>query len=173
MRNIIGVALFVATIMTSPLWGQSFTGNIVGTVKDQTGAVVPGLEVVITHLETNRRVTATTNARGEYVSVHLGVGEYRVEATAQGFKQAVRAGITLALQQTAVVDLTLSVGETADRIEVIGDAPLLETTAAAIGQVVNNRQIRELPLNTRNVYSLIFLTPGVVGSTANDHEGVA
>jgi hypothetical protein len=172
MRNIIGVALFVATIMMSPLWGQSFTGNIVGTVKDQTGAVVPGLEVVITHLETNRRVTATTNARGEYVSVPLGVGEYRVEATARGFKQAVRTGITLALQQNAVVDLTLSVGETADRIEVIGDAPLLETTAAAIGQVVNNRQIRELPLNTRNVYSLIFLTPGVVGGTGNDHSGV-
>ncbi|MFB3826258.1 MAG: TonB-dependent receptor domain-containing protein [Bryobacteraceae bacterium] len=165
--------LAVFVLCAGCAFAQSFTGNIIGTVKDQTGGVVPGVEVVITHLETNRRVTAVTNTRGEYVSVPLGVGQYRVEASARGFKQAVRSGITLALQQTAVVDLTLAVGDTAERIEVIGEAPLLETTEAAIGQVVNNRQIRELPLNTRNVYSLVFLTAGVVGSTGNDHEGMA
>lgn len=173
MRNLLVLGACVAVLWAPQLQGQSFMGTIAGTVRDQTGAVIPGVEVAITHVDTNRRVTATTNARGEYVSIPLNVGEYRVEATAQGFKQAVRRGITLEVQQTAVVDLTLAVGETSERIEVVADAPLLQTNEAAIGQVVNNRQIRELPLNTRNVYSLIFLTPGVVGSTANDHSGVA
>ena len=168
------LALVVIAVMSAfDFYGQSFTGTVIGTVKDQTGAVIPGVEVTITHPETNRRVTATTNTRGEYVSVPLSVGEYRIEAVAKGFKQAIRTGIVLQVQQTAVVDFVLNIGETAERIEVVGNASLLETSAAAVGQVVDNRQIRELPLNTRNVYSLIFLTPGVVGSTGNDHEGVA
>jgi len=158
----------LAVLCAMVLSGQSSTSTIVGTVRDQSGAVMPNVEVNITHLETNRKVAATTNARGEYVSVPLSVGQYRVEAGAQGFKKAIRSGLTLELNQTAVVDLTLAVGETADRVEVVADASQLETTTSTMGQVVNNRQIRELPLNTRNVYSLIFLTPGVVGSTSTD-----
>ena len=172
MQKVIAL-VFLAAASTCQLAAQSFTGTVIGTVKDPTGSVVPGVEVQITHVETNRRVVATTNARGDYASPPLSVGEYRVEAGAAGFKVAVRAGIILQVQQTAVVDLVLALGETTERVEVVANASLLETTAASMGQVVNNRQIRELPLNTRNVYSLVFLTPGVVGSTGNDHESVA
>ncbi|MCX6626877.1 MAG: TonB-dependent receptor [Candidatus Solibacter sp.] len=168
MRDNTAFICVLAAMFAMVLSGQSSTSTIVGTVRDQSGAVIPGVEVIITHLETNRVVRATSNARGEFTSVPLSVGQYRVEATSQGFKKAIRSGVTLELNQTAVIDLSLSVGEAAERIEVVANASQLETTTSTMGQVVNNRQIRELPLNTRNVYSLIFLTPGVVGSTSTD-----
>jgi hypothetical protein len=168
MTRIFLLAVCAAASLTLPAAAQSSSSTIAGTVRDQSGALVPGAEVSITHVETNRQAAATTNLRGEYISVPLSVGQYRVEAMAQGFKKAVRSGLTLELNQTAVVDLVLEVGETAERVEVVADASQLETTTATMGQVVNNRQIRELPLNTRNVYSLVFLTPGVVGSTSTD-----
>jgi hypothetical protein len=168
MRRGIPVATVLTALWASLLCGQSSTSTIVGTVKDQSGAVIPGVEVNTTHLETNRKVVAVSNTRGEYTSVPLSVGQYRVEASSRGFKQAVRSGITLELNQTAVVDLIMTLGDTAETIEVVANASQLETTTSTMGQVVNNRQIRELPLNTPNVYSLIFLTPGVVGSTSTD-----
>ncbi len=150
--------------------GQSFTGTILGTVKDSSGAVVPGVEMTIVHLQTNREIKTTTNDRGEYVSVPLSVGHYRVEAALPGFKRAVRSGITLEVQQAAVVNFTLEIGEVAEKVEVVADAPLLEATTSTLGKVVDNRRILELPLNTRNVYDLVKLTPGIAGRVGNQYD---
>src|SRR5213075_3497654 len=79
---------------------QSFTGSIVGTVKNPNGEVVPGAEITITHLQTNKQVQATANGEGYYVSPPLAVGDYRVEAKMVGFRRAVRSGISLQIQQT-------------------------------------------------------------------------
>jgi hypothetical protein len=172
LRRRLRVAVAASLLFASPAFAQSITGQIVGAVKDSSGGVIPGVEVTITHLQTNRQVTTVTNDRGRYTSVPLDVGEYRVEATLSGFKRAVKTGITIRIQDTAVVDFLLEVGGVTEQVEVTTDVAKLETTTAALGKVVDNRQIRDLPLNTRNVYSLVFLTPGVAGSVANDYSGL-
>ena len=154
------------------VWGQSFTGGIAGTVRNANGEVIPNAEVTITQTQTGRVLTLTTNGEGSYVSPPLGVGEYRVEAKVEGFRRAVRPGIVLQIQQVLQVDFTLEVGAVSETIEVTTEAPILETTNSVLGKVVDNRRILDLPLNTRNVYSLIYLTPGVTGSIGNNYNSM-
>jgi carboxypeptidase family protein/TonB-dependent receptor-like protein len=152
---------------------QSFTGLIVGTVKNPEGAVVPNTEITIIHEQTNRTLTVMTNSEGYYASAPLGVGTYRVEAKMSGFRRAFRGGIVLQIQQTAVIDFTLELGAVSEEVEVKAEAPVLESTTTTLGKVVDNRRIGDLPLNTRNVYSLIFLTPGVTGSIGNNYNSLS
>ncbi len=162
----------IVLLAASRASAQSSTGLISGAVRDSTGAVIPNATIQITHLETDRQITAATNDRGQYVSLPLSVGNYRLEASLSGFKRAVRSGIKLEVQQNAQVDFVLEVGELAERVEVVGDAPLLETTTSTLGRVVDNRRIQELPLNTRNVYDLVRLTPGISGSITGRFDGM-
>lgn len=170
-------SLFVSLVLVcwidSLAWAQSSTGSIVGTVRNTNGEVVPNAEITITETQTNKVIRLTSNNEGYYVSPPLAVGNYRVEAMTAGFRRAVRPNITLQIQQTTVADFTLEVGAVSETIEVTSQAPVLETTSAALGKVVDNRRILELPLNTRNVYSLIFLTPGVSGSIGNNYNSMS
>lgn len=161
--------LFVALGFSTcvELSAQSFTATIVGTVKDTSGAVIPGVEVTFVHLQTNRQSMTITSEHGYYVSPPLSVGNYRVEATLPGFKRAVRSGIVLEVQQAAVVDFTLEIGELSDSVEVRANTQMLEPTTSTLGKVVDNRRILELPLNTRNVYTLVALTPGFAGDVGH------
>lgn len=159
-------------LLSALVQAQSFTGGIVGTVKNASGEVVPGAELIITQVQTNKQITVTANGDGYYTSPPLSVGDYRVEAKAQGFRRAVRSGLTIQIQQTLSVDFTLEVGAVTESIEVTAQAPVLETTSSALGKVVDNRRILDLPLNTRNVYSLIYLTPGVSGSIGNNYNSM-
>ncbi len=95
--------LLIAVCIFHSAAAQSFTGSIVGTVKDSSDAVIPGVEVSITQLQTNKQVTAVTNDEGRYASVPLSVGDYRVEAQVPGFKRAVRTGISLQIQQEIAI----------------------------------------------------------------------
>ncbi|MGH9839865.1 MAG: TonB-dependent receptor domain-containing protein [Blastocatellia bacterium] len=173
MKRAVSVHLFaLAVVCAMAVWGraQSFTGTIAGTVKNASNEVIPRAEVTITQTQTNKTVTVTTNGEGYYTSPPLPVGEYRVEVRMQGFRRAVLSNINLQIQQTAVVDVMLELGQLTEAVEVTAQPPALETTSSAIGKVVDNRRILELPLNTRNVYSLIFLTPGVAGSVGNNYN---
>ncbi|MGE0103139.1 MAG: TonB-dependent receptor [Blastocatellales bacterium] len=154
------------------LQAQSFTGSIVGTVKNPDGAVIAGAEIIITQQETNRVTQIQTNSEGYYVSPPLPVGTYRVEAKMAGFRRVVRSGIVIQIQQTLVVDFLLELGAISEQVEVTAEAPVLETTSSSLGKVVDNRRILDLPLNTRNVYSLIYLTPGVSGSIGNNYNSM-
>lgn len=162
------VALLLAAC-ASYIWAQSFTGSILGTVKDASGALVPGAKVDVTNVDTNLRAQETSGSDGFYRANSLPPGNYRVEVTANGFKKAVREGLNLQITQQLQVDISLTVGEVVDSILVTADAVALETTTSSIGKVVENRRIVNLPLNTRNVYSLIYLTPGVSGSIGNSY----
>jgi hypothetical protein len=168
MRSILRTTLVLLSLALSAA-AQSFTGSIVGTVKNSNGEVVAGAQVVITQVQTNKQVTVVTNGDGNYTSPPLTVGEYRVEARQTGFRSAVHNNVTLQIQQTLKLDFSLEVGQVSETVEVTTQAPVLETTTSSIGKVVDNRRILELPLNTRNVYSLIFLTPGVTGSVGNSY----
>ena len=170
-KNLFGMLsfLFIVCGFQIVAAGQSTTGHIVGTVKNSSGEVVPGAEILIVHTQTNKQVTAMTDGEGRYHSAPLAVGEYQVEARMQGFRRSVNSGIKLQLQQTVVVDFALEVGTVSEQVMVTAQAPALDTTSSTVGQVVDNRSILELPLNTRNVYSLIFLTPGISGTIGNDY----
>ncbi len=167
------VLLSIACWVVPAAQAQSFTGSIVGTVKNTNGEVVPNAEITITQIQTNKVITVMTNSEGYYNSPPLPVGDYRVEAKMAGFRRAVRSSLSLQIQQTAVADFLLEIGQVAEQIEVTAQAPVLETTTSALGKVVDNKQILELPLNTRNVYSLIFLTPGVTGSIGNNYNSMS
>ncbi len=151
------------------LFAQSFTGSIQGSVKDPAGALIPGATLLVTNTGTNARAQVQSDAVGVYSALLLPPGSYRVEASAPGFKKFVQDGITLQVQQQARVDITLTVGEVTESVTVSADAALLDTASSTIGKVVDNRSIVNLPLNTRNVYSLIFLTPGVSGTVGNNY----
>ncbi|MBI3680103.1 MAG: TonB-dependent receptor [Acidobacteria bacterium] len=166
------LALCSLTLAVS-LWSQTFTGRILGTIKDSSGAAVPQASVTLINEATNARAEIRSDENGYYVAPSLPPGKYRVEATAAGFRKSVREGVVLNVQQQAQVDLSLTVGEVTESIVVTGEAPVLETTTSSLGKVVDNRRIIDLPLNTRNVYSLIFLTPGVAGSIGNNYNSMS
>ncbi len=164
-------ALLVLT--PSLLFAQSYTGIITGTLKDTSGAVIPHANVTITNQQTARQESAMTDLEGRYASIPLPPGQYRVEAGLQGFRRAARTDVTVQVNASVIIDFTLELGELTDQVEVRADATLLETSTGTVGKVVDNRRILELPLNTRNVYSLIFLTPGVAGSIGNNYNSMS
>jgi hypothetical protein len=167
--------LLCAVLVACPslVFAQSYTGTITGSIKDTSGAMIPRATVTITNQQTGRQESVAADLEGRYTSLPLPPGEYRVEAGLQGFRRAVRTDIPVQINATVVIDFSLEVGELTDQIEVRADATLLETSTGTIGKLVDNRRILELPLNTRNVYSLIFLTPGVAGSIGNNYNSMS
>ncbi len=152
---------------------QSFTASVVGTVYDGTGAVVPNANLAAVNTGTNARVEATTDEQGNYTLPSLPPGQYRIEVEATGFKRLVRSGVVLQVQQQARMDLTLELGALTESIQVTAAVSRLEGTSSTLGKVVDNRRINDLPLNSRNVYSLLFLTPGTSGSVGNNYNNVS
>jgi hypothetical protein len=152
---------------------QTSTGTIVGTVSDATGAVIAGAQIVVANSATGAQRRAISNEAGSYTVPLLPPGSYGVTVTAQGFKKFEQAGVELRVQQQARVDVALQVGELTESVSVQADSALVEATTSSIGKTVDNRRILSLPLNTRNVYSLVNLTPGVTGSIGNQHNAVS
>jgi hypothetical protein len=161
--------LCLALCLACGLHAQSITATLTGTVTDSSGAVVPNAEVIITNTETGVGTTVTTDNKGSYTAPLLPRGQYTIEVSASGFRKSVREGITLQVAQTARVDVELAVGPVADAVVVTADAMQIQTENATLAKVVDNRTITNLPLNTRNVYSLVFLTPGVTGTVGNSY----
>jgi carboxypeptidase family protein len=154
------LALFVGIPDVSA--GQSTTGTIRGTVRDQQGAVVPGVTVTIRQTDTNLVRTAATGAQGEYLVTNLPTGNYEVTAEIVAFNKSVRSGITLAVNQDAVVDVTLTAGGLTETISVTSDASVLNTTTAEVGVRFDTTRVSELPvINSRDVFSLALSAPGV------------
>lgn len=164
--------LALAALCLSGAWAQTSTGTIVGTVLDPAGASIPNASIVVTNAATNETSRASSSAEGNYLAPLLKPGTYRVEVTAPGFKKFQQEGIVLQVQQQARVDIRLSVGDVTESVSVTADASVVETTSSSIGKVVDNKRILDLPLNTRNVYGLIYLTPGVAGGIGNSHNQV-
>jgi len=141
---------------------QSATGTFVGTITDEAGAVVPGATVTVTNKGTNRAVTAVSNEAGTYVVPLLNPGEYEVAVAKAGFKRAVRAAVTLQVDQRAAVDFGLTSGDISESVEVTTTAPLLDANSSSLGQVIENSRIVGLPLNARGVFNLVALSAGVI-----------
>ena len=164
---------FLLLAFASSTLAQKDTGSIVGTVKDSSGALIPDAKITVTETEKGTTFVTSSDTSGEYVASPLNVGRYKVTVERQGFKTAVAGPIELDVQQRAVVNVTLQVGEMVIKVEVNTAAPLLETETSELGQVVNNRQVVNLPLNGRNFAQLALLTAGTTPSEpgARDEGG--
>lgn len=146
------------------VWGQSYTAAVRGVVTDPTGASVPRASVVVTDVDRNVQHRTVTDEAGRYVVPALPPGNYSLTVEAPGFKKYVRGAFPLAVQQQATLDVQLEVGEVTATVEVAAQAPLLNTTIANLGQVIENTYIISLPNIGRTPMALTYLTPGVVGS---------
>lgn len=140
---------------------QTSAGSISGLVTDSSGAVVPGVSIEVTDIDRNVSFKTSTNEAGFYVATPLPPGRYRIVAGSEGFRRYVLEPFPIATQQKAGLDIELELGQVTESITVAGTAQLIEATNSTLSGVVENKQIMDLPLNGRNVYSLAVLTPGV------------
>jgi hypothetical protein len=176
----------IGLLFAGCLAGQVDTGMVAGTLHDPSGAVLMGATVLIKNQDTGLEVKVASNALGQYVSPPLRPGPYTVAVELAGFRRTVTS-LTLSLNQRAVVDLVLPVGAIEQQVTVEARAPLLESETSTVGNLRDERSVRELPLNTRNFNQLVGLTTGVVpaqtqagspaltairGTTANSVNGL-
>jgi len=148
-------------VMAAPASAQATSGTLSGTVKDGTGAVLPGVTIVITNTDTQLTRTIVTDPRGHYAAPDLPPGPYSVKGTLQGFNSALRTGITLTVGAEAVLDLELNLGKLSDEVIVVAEAKTVDTQTASTGGLISTAQIEGLPLNGRSFVELANLTPGV------------
>jgi hypothetical protein len=144
------------------------TAQITGTVRDASGAVLPGVDVTAVQTDTGFRRAAVTEANGLFVLSNLPVGPYRLEAMLSGFRSFQQTGIVLQVNANPEINITLSLGEITETVSVQGATPLVETRSPGIGQVIENERIEELPLNGRNPVDLITLAGAAVPQPALD-----
>src|SRR5438094_676397 len=152
---LIGI-LLISVLSCAAAWAQA-TAQISGAVKDQSGAVLPGVELTATQTETGVARNTVTNENGVYVLPNLAIGPYRLEAALPGFRTFVQTGIVLQVNDSPAVPIVLQVGQISEQVEVQANAALVETRSTTVGQVIENARILELPLNGRNVTDLITL----------------
>jgi len=143
------------------VFGQTGTAVFLGTATDQQGALLPGVKITATNADTGISVSASTDAAGFYRIPGLFPGEYDLQAERASFAVEVRRRVVLTVSQEAVINFTLKVGQVAEKIEVGGQAPLVESTDSAVSGLVDPKQMRELPLNGRDIFQLVLLQPGV------------
>ncbi len=161
-------ALVLLVFTPHTLDAQVTTGAIVGTVSDVNG-VVPGATVTIRETGKNTTATFVTDTTGNYAAPFLVPGTYAIEVQVQGFKKWVRDGIILQVNQRARVDVTLEVGGVEETTTVVASSPVLNTDSSEVGTVIEERAIKELPLNGRNFATLVYLTPGVTPGQAGEN----
>ena len=155
------ISLVLALVLTSVTLAQVSNGVVLGTVRDASGGVVPGVDVVVTDVATGAEHRAITGSHGNYRVVNLSPGEYSVRAEMPGFQTQLVEGIVLQVAQRARIDVTLAVGEVTQEVTVQGTTPIIETDNATVGEVIDSRKVLELPLNGRQFLQLATLTPGV------------
>src|SRR5437867_11860315 len=162
--------VFVLGLTAGNVWAQA-TAQISGTVRDQSSAVLPGVEVMVTQTNTGVTRTAVSNETGFYVLSNLPIGPYRLEAALPGFRTFVQTGIVLQVNGSPVINPVLEVAQVTEQIEVQANAALVETRTTGIGQVVEDARVLELPLNGRNVNELISLSGVPVAPAAANGSG--
>ena len=167
------IAIIVALLWVGPaLLAQVDQGTVTGTVTDTQGALVPGAKVTLTQVDTGLVLQGTTNSAGIYVFTPVKIGNYTVTATATGFQTITHTGITLSVNQTQVINLTLRPGQVTQTITVqSGAEQLLQKEDASTGQVMSSKVINETPLAMRNYVFIAQLAAGVTEAQGSRGQG--
>ncbi|HYZ87275.1 MAG TPA: carboxypeptidase-like regulatory domain-containing protein, partial [Bryobacteraceae bacterium] len=148
-------------VSTTALFAQNPVATITGQVKDSSGAAIAGAKVTAHNLDTNFERSALTSEGADYTLPLLPIGRYEVRVEMAGFRSELQSGITLQVDQRARLDFVLQVGQVSETVEVSATVPLVTSESSSIGAVVDNRKVVEMPLNSREFYSLALLVPGV------------
>ena len=170
--------LLVSALVVTPAFGQFDTAEVLGTIRDNSDAVIPGATVTLLNVDTGIQATAVSDENGNYIFTPVKVGKYSVSAEMTGFAKAVASGVTVTINARQRVDLKLQVGSLSTTVEVTGAAAVLQMDTSERGQLINTVQVVELPLNGRNYSDLALLTTGVTqtpnspgGSSGRPREG--
>jgi hypothetical protein len=150
---------------------QVDTGTVLGTVKDSAGAVIPNAKVTIINQGTANATSTLTRSDGTYVVTPLKIGTYRIEVERAGFNKAQNAAFNLNIQQQAVVDFTLQVGEVSQTVQVTSTVELLQTQSGSVGQVIDGKSVESMPINGRDWTMLATTTPGVTQAQPGARAG--
>ena len=142
--------------------GQSTYGSITGSVTDPSGAAIAEAQVTLTNLGTAEKRVQPTGADGLYSFVNLIPGNYRIEVEKSGFKRITQEPVVVQVQQSSRIDIALPIGQATETVEVTSETPLLQSETSSLGQVVEQRKANELPLNGRNIFNLITVSPAAV-----------
>ena len=166
MRRILPFMLALLLMVSAvPALAQSQAANgaIEGTVRDNSGGVLPGVTVALVNTDTGTQRIVITNESGLYRAVLLPLGTYRLTAELAGFKKYEQAGIELNAGRTAEINVTLQVGDLNETVAVTADAPIVDPAKIDLGRNLNEREVKNLPLVSRNPYNFALLQPGVTG----------
>jgi len=163
IRAALALAFLLAVTHASGVFGQGFQGGLRGAVKD-AGGVIPGVEVTLTNEQTNIKRSVVTNEQGEYSFANVDPGTYKVTATLQGYKTIDRGGIRVGTQQFFTLDLTMEVGAITENVTVTGEAPLIETSNASTGTVLDSAALQALPSPGRSAFLIGTTVPTVIPS---------
>ena len=161
-------ALVAILASTSSAFAQFDTASVLGTVRDSTGAVVPGATVTLKNVSTGILANTVSDDKGDYQFQNVRIGWYTVRAELQGFSAAEAEDVQVTVNARQRVDLALKVGNVGETVVVTGAATLLESESSDRGQVIGKEQIVNLPLNGRAYADLALLSPGVRRSAISD-----
>jgi hypothetical protein len=157
-----GMLLMLGFVASGTLYAQgTASASVSGNVTDSSGAVIPNASVQVKNVGTGQVQQAPADVQGRYTIADLPIGNYEAQASAQGFQTLVRRGITLTVGAQAVVDFSLSVGQSQQTVTVEATVSQIDTLSTAVGAYVEQKQINDLPLNGRNFTDLVSLAPGV------------
>ena len=162
-------SFYLGFFLAALAWAQNPYGRITGTVTDSAAAVVAGAAVRVIHIDTNVVTHAATNESGNYEAPNLNPGSYRLEVELPGFKLFRREPIQVSVMDVLDIPVRLEIGSVSESIVVTAEAPMLESTNANVGQVIDNRRIQDLPLPGGNPMYLLQLTPGVISTAPPTH----
>ncbi len=163
VRALLAFLFSLSVVTSAAAQGQAINATIEGTVTDESDAVLPGVTVTLTNSDTGETRVVVTNESGLYRAPLLPLGAYRLSAELAGFKKYEQTGMTLGAGQIAVVDVKLGVGAVTEVVSVTADTPLVDLGKIEQGRTLNEREIKSLPLTSRNPYNFALLQPGVVG----------
>jgi hypothetical protein len=166
--TVLSAAVAVLTPHTAAAQAQAANGNIEGTVRDTSGAALPGVMVTVTNTDTGTTRSAMTNEAGVYRTLLLPLGRYKVLAELQGFKTFEQQGISLSAGQIAVINVELSVGNVSETITVSSESPIAQPGKIDLGRTIGEQEVRNLPLVSRNPYNFAFLQANVTGYENNE-----
>lgn len=164
IRNLLAASLVLA-LLAPAAWPQASTATVSGTTRDQTGAVIPGASVTLTNKNTNIALRTTTNASGYYIFPGTLPGPYSLAVEAAGM-QRFEGTLTVQVQQSAVVDVELKVGQTVTEVSVQDVTPMIQVSNPTLGHVLERKRIEQLPINGRAITNLLQTVPGMEGTRA-------
>jgi hypothetical protein len=168
VRVVVAAMVLLTGVAPALAQSQAVNGTIEGTISDQSGAALPGVSVTVSNIDTGDTRVVVTNERGGYRAPLLPLGRYRVAAELQGFKKFEQQGLSLSAGQTALIDVTLEVGNLSETVTVTREALIAEPGKIDLGRTIGEMEIRNLPLVSRNPYNFAFLQANVTGYENNE-----